>query len=114
MIFNFINKYQFTTRLMSNAKILEVLPKLKLLGTIICTDLAWDSNTANIVRRANAIMIILRKLSEYGAPRENFKNIYILYIQSVLEQSAMVWHSSLTQQSTEDLNRVLKSACKIM
>ena len=59
-------------------------------------------------------MIILRKLSEFGAPREHLKTIYILYIRSVLEQSAVVWHSSLTQQNTEDLNRVQKSACKIM
>ena len=42
------------------------------------------------------------------------KSIYILYIRSVLEQSAVVWHSSLTQQNIEDLDRVQKSACKII
>ena len=96
------------------AYLVEVVPEIKLLGTIICNDLTWDSNTANIVKRAHARMILLRKLSEFGAPREHLKTIYILYIRSVLEQSAVVWHSSLTQQNTEDLNRVQKSACKIM
>ena len=37
-----------------------------------------------------------------------------MYIRSVLEQSAVVWHSSLTQQNTEDLERVQKSAFKII
>ena len=32
----------------------------------------------------------------------------------MLEQSAVVWHSSLTQQNIEDLDRVQKSACKII
>ena len=56
----------------------------------------------------------MRKLSEFGAPRDHLKTIYILYIRSVLEQSAVVWHSSLTNQNREDLERVQKSGCKII
>ena len=114
MIFNYTHKYQFTTRLLLNADIVEVVPEVKLLGTIICTDLTWNSNTASLVKRANARMVLLQKLSEFGAPRDHLKSIYILYIRSVLEQSAVVWHSSLTQQNTEDLERVQKSAFKII
>ena len=90
------------------------MPEVKLLGTIICNDLTWNSNTTNLVRRANARMVLLRKLSEFGAPRDHLKTIYILYIRSVLEQSAVVWHSSLTKQNREGLERVQKSACKII
>ena len=93
---------------------MDVVPEVKLLGTIICNDLTWNSNRASLVRRANARMVLLRKLSEFGAPRDHLKTIYILYIRSVLEQSAVVWHSSLTQQNIEDLARVQKSACKII
>ena len=108
MIFNYTNNYQFTTRLILNAETVEVVPEVKLLGTIICNDLTWNKNTASLVRRANARMILLRKLSEFGAPREHLKSIYILYIRSVLEHSAVVWHSSLTQQNIEDIDRVQK------
>ena len=114
MIFNFTNKYQFTTRLTLNAENVEVVPEVKLLGTIISNDLTWDSNIANIVKRANARMILLRKLSEFRAPRDQMKTIYILYIRSILEQSAVVWHFNLTQQNCEDLTRIQKSACKII
>ena len=42
------------------------------------------------------------------------KNIYILFIRSLLEQSSTVWHSSLTQENSDDLERVQKSAIKII
>ena len=56
-----------------NGVSLEVIPKTKLLGVIIQNDLKWDENTASLVKRANARMVIWRKLSEFGAPREDMK-----------------------------------------
>ena len=38
-------------------------------------DLKWDDNTASVVKKANARMVLLRKLSEFGAPREDLKVI---------------------------------------
>ena len=40
--------------------------------------------------------------------------IYTSYVRSILEQSCSVWHSSLTQENTEDLERVQKSAMRII
>ena len=114
MLFNFTQKYQFMTRLTLNGENVEVVSESKLLGTIISNDLTWNSNTANIVRRANARMVLLRKLSEFGAPLSDLKTIYKTYIRSVLEQSAVVWHSSLTEENKADLSRVQKTACKVM
>ena len=65
IIFNYTTKYQFTTRLNLNGEIVKVVPEAKLLGTIIQNDLKWNSNTAYIVKRANAILVLLRKLSEF-------------------------------------------------
>ena len=48
--------YKFTTRLMLNEEIVEVLDSTRLLGTIITSDLKWDANTANIVKQTNARM----------------------------------------------------------
>ena len=114
MIFNFTQKHQFTTRLELNGDTLEVVPKTKLLGVIIQDDLKWDSNIASLVKRANARMVILRKLSEFCAPREDMKTIYVSYIRSILEQSSVVWHKSLTLENQEDLTRIQKSACRII
>jgi hypothetical protein len=91
MIFNYTNNYKFTTRLTINDNNVEVIDNTRLLGTIITNDLT-------IVRKSNARMELLRKLAGFGVPVEDMKNIYFLFIRSLLEQSATVWHSSLTQE----------------
>ena len=58
--------------------------------------------------------MLLRKLSEFVSPVEDLKTIYISYIRSVLEQNSVVWHFSMTEENKEDLERVQKSACKII
>ena len=114
MIFNYTDKYQFTTRITVNNKNIEVIDSTKLLGTIISNDLKWDQNTAEIVRKANARMALLRKVAEFGSPVDDLKIIYIMYIRSLLEQSATVWHSRLTEENASDLERVQKSAMKVI
>ena len=59
-------------------------------------------------------MEILRRISGFGAPIEDMKNIYVLFIRSLLEQSATLWHSSLTNENIEDLERVQKNAFRII
>lgn len=114
MIFNFTRNYQFSTRLELDGQILETVQEAKLLGTIVTSDLKWDENTNFIVRKANQRMELLRKISSFGASLDDLKNIYILYIRSLLEQSCTVWHSGLTAENSEDLERVQKSSLKII
>ena len=114
LIFNFTEKYQFSTRLKLNEETLEVLESTKLLGTIITDDLSWNMNTLNIVKKANARMELVRKVAGFGASEDDLKTIYFLFVRSLLEQSATVWHSSLTQENSDDLERVQKSAVKII
>ena len=114
MIFNFTNKYKFSTRLKIDEETIETVPNTRLLGTIIEENLSWDLNTANVVRKANASMQILRRVASFGASDSDMKDIYILFVRSLLEQSATVWHSSLSQQNISDLERVQKTALKII
>ena len=114
MIFNFTEKSQFTTRLKLKNEAIEVIDNTKLLGTIITNDLKWDLNTSTIVKKANARMALLRKVASFGTPVEDLKDIFVLFIRSILEQSAVVWHSSITEENAADLERVQKSAIKII
>ena len=114
MLFNYTEKYQFTTRLQLNENTVEVIDQTKLLGTVISNDLKWDLNTKSLVKKANARMELLRKVAEFGTPQEDLKTIFILFVRSLLEQSATVWHSSLSQENIDDLERVQKSACKVI
>ena len=59
-------------------------------------------------------MTLLHKLYEFTVPIEDLVDIYILYIRSVLESSAVVWHSSLTQGQEFEIERVQKVALRII
>ena len=59
-------------------------------------------------------MQLLRKVASFTKSKEDKKAIYVLCIRSFLEQSSVVWHSSLTQENSEDLERVQKAAVKLI
>ena len=59
-------------------------------------------------------MQLLRKVASFGTNEDELKDIYLLFIRSVLEQSATVWHSTLTEDNKNDLERVQKTALKII
>ena len=106
MIFNFTKNYPFATRLKLNNQSIETVKSTRLLGTIISDDLSWDLNIRNIVKKANSRMELLRRVANFGASIEDMKIIYFLFVRSHLEQSATVWHSSLTEENSSDLERV--------
>ena len=108
MIFNFTNNYQFTTRLSLNNENLEVVKSTKLLGVVIDDNLKWDENTDYLIKSAYKRMELLRRVSKFTASIDEKRNIYILYVRSVLEQSCTVWHSSLTEENSNNLERVQK------
>ena len=100
--------HKFTTNLQIDEETIEVGDQAKLLGVIITNDLKWDKNTKYLVKRANSRMELLRKVAKFTTSKEDKKDIYILYIRSILEQSCVVWHSSLIKENHEDLERVQK------
>ena len=97
-----------------NHEVLEIVNETKLLGTVLTSDLKWDKNTENTVKKAYAKMEILRKMSGFGAPIGDLKKIYLTYIRTHCEQSSTVWHSGLTELNKSDLERVQKVALKII
>ena len=114
MIFNYTHNHQFTTRLSVNDENIEVVDNTKLLGTYITNDLKWDLNTSELIKKANKRLQLLHKISDFGASLSDMKEIYIIFIRSILEQSSNVWHSSLTQENIDDIERVQKSALRII
>ena len=92
MIFNFTKKFQFTTKLAVNDKPIEIVKETKLLGTYLTEDLKWDKNTSEIVKSAWQRMQMLYKSASFTSNRVDLKNIYLTFVRSVLEKSAVVWH----------------------
>ena len=59
-------------------------------------------------------MELLRKAVKFGASKQELKEIYFSFVRSHLEKSATLWHSSLTEKNKNDLERIQKTAVKIM
>ena len=114
LIFNFSKNYQFSTDVKLKGVEIETIDKIKLLGTIITSDLRWNENTKQIVKDSNKRMQFLHRAAKFTNNIHDLKKIYMLQIRSKLEQSAVVWHSGLTRKNSDDLERVQKSALKLI
>ena len=89
-----------------------IVENTNLLGTHITNDSTWDLNTNHIVKKAYAIIQLLIKISRFGASREDMIHIYKLFVRSALEHSR--WHKSLTLENVNDLERIQKSAFRLI
>ena len=93
---------------------IEIPQETKLLGTVITEKLTWDRNTEEITKKAYKRMQLLHVAANFTASKKDLKDIYFTFIRSVLEQSAAVWHSSLTNKNRSDLERVQKGAIRVI
>ena len=59
-------------------------------------------------------MQLLNAAAAYTRSKFDLKCIYITFIRSVLEKSAVVWHSSLNKRNRKDLERVQKAAVRVI
>ena len=114
IIFNFSKKSQFSTEIRLEDKVIETVSETKLLGTLITNNMSWKKNIEKIVKESNRRMSFLHKIAKFTSNKQDLKRIYILQVRSKLEQSAVVWHSSLTKECCDKLERVQKSALKVI
>ena len=114
MIINFTDNHQFTTRLQLKGDNIEIVDKMKILGTVITDKLTWDDNCSNLIKKVNARMQLLRGVLSFGATNPEMVHLWITFCRSVLEQSCVVWHGSLTQENENDLERTQKTFCKLV
>ena len=57
-------------------------------------------------------MQLLYSAAKFTKNKKDLEHIYITFIRPVLEQSAPVWHSSLTEENSRDIERVQKAAVR--
>ena len=112
--FNFTRNFQFEPELSLDGTNLDVVHETKLLGLIVTSNCRWESNTKQIVTKGNARLWFLRRLKLLGASQDTLIDIYKLFCRSVLEFGAPVWSGSLTKGNTDDIERVQRSAMKII
>ena len=55
-------------------------------------------------------MELLKRIAGFNAPTKDLVQIYITYIRSILEPSCVIWHSTLTKDDSDYLERVQKNS----
>ena len=85
-----------------------------LLGVVISQDLRWAKNTEFICQKARQKLWILRRMLNFQLNIHQLFDVYIKEVRSLLELAVPVWHSGLTKQQSNDIERVQKLAFRII
>ena len=72
------------------------------------------TSSLDLVQNGNMRMKILHTAAKFTSNISDLKIIYNQYIRSVLEYGSDVWHSSLTQQNKDDIERLQRCSVKII
>ena len=91
MIFNFTEKYQFTTRLNLKGNNIEIVDKMKILGTTINNQLTWDDNCNEIIKKVNSRMQLIRELQSFGASIEEIVDFGIGSVEVFWNNPVWSW-----------------------
>ena len=108
------SKENIATRLNIGDTILERKSSQKILGIQISDDLSWSKHCQHICRKAYSRMTMLTKLKYIGVRIEDLVDIYILYIRSLTEFCSVAFHSSLTVEQSNRLERIQKTCLKVI
>ena len=104
----------FATRLSVKNTTMDKVSVSKILGVWIEDSLGWGKNTTAICVKAYSRVSMLTKLKYIGVKVEDLLDIYVLFIRSVVEYCSVAFHSSLTIEQTNDLERIQKVCLKII
>ena len=108
------SQQDFATRLNINDTKLDQVHAEKIVGVWLTSDLKWVRNTKELLRKAYSRVSMLSKLKYVGVNVDDLIDIYKLYIRSVLEYCAVVWHSSLTVELARRLEMVQKTCLRVI
>ena len=93
---------------------LEVVAETKLLGLTIQSDLRWQTQINNMISKASRRLYMLSRLRRFGVPADDLASVYIGYVRQVCEYAAPVWHSNITADQSNQIERIQKRACRII
>ena len=104
----------FATRLKINDTNLDRVSETKILGVWISQDLSWSRQCSEICIQAYSRLSMLTKLRYVGVQIEDLIDVYKLFIRSIIEYCSVVYHSRLTEEQSNKLERIQKTCLKII
>ena len=84
----------------------EQVQSIKLLGLRITKDLKWKEHINHLIKATSKKIYYLKHLKRAGVPPEDLLLFYKSVIRSSLEYACPVWHTSLTKELENDLEKL--------
>ena len=93
---------------------IEVVPSAKLLGVMISNDLKWNVHVEMICKKVAVSLYFLRQLKRAKVPANDLLSFYTTCIRPVAEYACPVFHTTLPQYLSDQLERLQKRALRII
>ena len=97
-----------------NGKSIEVVPSVKILGLTISEDLKWKAHISGICKKVSSRLNFLRQLKRAKVPSNDLLLFYATCIRLVTEYACQVFHYSLPQYLSDELEKRQKRAFRII
>ncbi|XP_070193949.1 uncharacterized protein [Littorina saxatilis] len=114
MVVDFRRKKGPVAPLIINGDPIEMVDFFKFLGTTISNDLCWDDNVDDIVKRARQRLYFLRQLKKFRLSQVILVQFYRAVVESILTFSITVWYGNTSQLLKNKLERVVRTASRIV
>ena len=116
LVVNFTQKHQFSPLLQIPGcpTIINRVLETKLLGYWFTHDMKTRKHIDHILKIAYKRLWAIRKLKKAGISDIDILHFYNMKIRSVLESNCVVFHSMLTLEETQDIERIQKIVVKII
>ena len=93
---------------------MERVSSFRFLGVNIQDNLKWKTNTTTVVKKAQQRLHFLRVLRSYHLRQDLLVSFYRCAVESILTYCICVWFASCTELEKSALQRVVKSAQRII
>lgn len=97
-----------------NDKQIEVVSSARLLGVIVSDNLRWNAHVESICKKAAKRLYFLKQLRRAKVPSEDMLLFYTTCIRPVLEYACPVFHHSLPQYLSNEMERLQKRALRMI
>ena len=92
----------------------ERVTSYKLLGLQVTDSLQWNEHVSSLCSRAAQRLHFLQQLKRAAMTSDDLLYYYQSVVRPVTEYACAVWHTSLTQEQTRQLEAIQKRAMKII
>ena len=97
-----------------NGKGLSVVNSVKIIGLTLSNDLSWNNHIDECIKKANKRLYFLVLLKRARVNCNDIINLYCSMVRPILEYCDTIFHYSLPDYLSDDLERVQKRALSII